>query len=215
MRDIISEVELKQHIEESYTSFLRSCNNYKRGFESFDEVYKDFCKELYEGFYEYLLRIGLVTRFNDSTWERFTEDYALWKGGSQLQIDTGSAWLLNHDFSEADVQGKNIFFELMQAYSIPLTCFKPIPESCIKPKYNFNVYGTGLAGTIRFVLTDDGGMYSCDNPIGKEFALTDDTGLIANIFIDRKGKKDEIHNHMDPQYVGHGTIYMDLHAVIV
>ena len=202
MRDIITESELKQHIEKSYTSFLRSCNNYKRGLESPDEVYKDFCTVLYEGFYDYLPRIGLETRFNDSTWERFTEDYDLWKRGSRLCTETGSAWLLNNDFVEASIHEKTVYFKLMEAYRVPLASLKPIPDHVFKPKCHFHS-GSLI---ITFDLIDDGGLYLDDNPIGKEYILIDDYNLKASLQIERAGKYDEIHNIMDPQYVASGTI---------
>ncbi len=68
------------------------------------------------------------------------------------------------------------------------------------------MYGTGISGTVWFDVADDGGMYSGDSPIGKDFILTDESGLKAVVFIERAGKEDEVHNVMDPQYVGHGTI---------
>ncbi len=115
-------------------------------------------------------------------------------------------WLVYDDSEEAGVLDKNRFFKLMEAYCVPLLYFKPIPDSCIRPKDRFKMYGTGMAGTVRFDIVDDGGLYSCDSPIGKEFTLTDESGLSAVILIERTGKKDEIHNLMDPQYVGRGTI---------
>lgn len=207
MREAISDSDLNTHIEKSYSSFRAICKSYRTEYYmSDDDRYGLFRKEFQEGFYDYLSRKRVYTKFSDSSWIRFLEDYSLWYDGKQPCSLLGGAWLVYKDSEEVSVLDKNSFFKLMEAYSIPPSYFKPIPDSCVKPKNHFNMYGNGISGTVRFDLADDGGMYSCDSPIDKDFILTDENGLKAVIFIERTGKKDEIHDHMDPQYVGHGTI---------
>ena len=204
--DELSDCALTFHIEKSY-SFLRDvCERYRNGYMTDNERYNLFAREFQKGFYDYLSSKKVSTNFNDDSWCRFLEDYGLWRDGKQPCSLLGSAWLICDDSEEAGVLDKNSFFKLMEAYRISPSYFQPIPDSCAKPQHDFNMYGTGMAGRVRFDLSDDGGMYSCGNPIGKEFILTDENGLKAVVFIERAGKNDEIHNHMDSQYVGHGTI---------
>lgn len=63
-----------------------------------------------------------------------------------------------------------------------------------------------MAGTVKFELIDDSGLYTCNNPIDKQFVLTDKTGLKAYIAVNRPAKKDELHNLMATAFVGTGTI---------
>ena len=206
MREAIPESDLNTNIEKSYSFFRAVCKRYSSGYLTDDERYGLFSEEFQKGFYDFLRNKRVYTKFSDDSWPRFLEDYGFWQDEKQPCSSLGSAWLVYDDSGEASVLDKNSFFKLMKAYCIPPSYFTPIPDDCIKPKHQFNMYGTGMAGTVQFDLADDGGMYSCDSPIDKEFILTDENGLKATIFIERTGKKDEIHNHMTPQYVGHGTI---------
>ena len=206
MREAIPGSELSAHIEKSYSYFRAACKKYRSGFLTEDELRRHFQWELQEGFFDYLSSKKVRTEFSDASWSRFLKDYDLWKAGKQPCSLLGSPWLVYDDSEEVSVLDKNSFFRLMDAYCILPSYFKPIPDSCIRPKHQLKMYGTGMTGTVRFDLADDGGMYSCDSPIGKTFTLTDEYGLRAIILIERTGKKDEIHNLMDPQYVGRGTI---------
>lgn len=206
MREAISENDLNAHIENSYSNFQNICKMHRNGYMLDDECDRLFREEFWKGFYDYLNKKRVHTKFTDDTWTGFLEDYSLWQNGKGSYSAVGNPWLVYDDSEAASVLDKNRFFKLMEAYYVPSSYFKPIPDGCVKPKQHFDMYGTGMAGTVRFDLTDDGGLYTCGNPIGHEFILVDDTGLKASISVERAGKKDEIHNRMDPQYVGHGTI---------
>lgn len=168
-----------------------------------DERDRLLSSEIQKGFYDYIRDKRLFPKFNDDSWDRFLEDYSLWHDGKQPCSLLGGAWLVYNDSEEASCLDKSSFFQLMDAYSLPPSYFKPFPDSCIKPKCHFH---SGSSVIVRFDFVDDGGMYSCDSPIDREFILTNENGLKAVIFIERMGKKDEIHNVMDTQYVGRGTI---------
>ena len=202
-REAISDNDLHAHIKKSHDSFRTVCKLYKMGCITKDEVNRRFSSELQKGFYDYLCEKRLYTRFNDDTWARFLDDYSLWYEEKQPCSVFGGAWLVYNDSEEASCLDKNSFFKLMDAYSIPASYFKPFPDRGIKPKCHFHSNSSVI---VRFDLSDDGGMYSCDSPIDKGFILTNENGLKAVIYIERMGKKDETHNTMDTQYVGRGTI---------
>ena len=193
----------RQHIEKSYISFRKICRYYKSGFISLDEACREIQTVFYEDFYGYLKNAGLRTKFDQSTWHRFTEDYRSWQNGTQSCASAGPAWLLKNDYVEAGILEKHSFFELMEDYLVPIDLFIPIPDHCIKPKCRYHSYGALI---VTFDLIDDGGLFCDHDPIGKDYILVDDYNLKANLQIERLGKNDEVHNIMSPQFAGSGTI---------
>ena len=206
MRKGVSEEDFSQEIEDSLAVLRGICRDHKRGVLTEEECFRRFSEEVDRGFSEYLDSKGICTEFRDDTWSRFLADYKLWKDGEDPKSGTGGAWLRHHDSLEAGVREKVGFFRCMDAYDLPASWFAPVPDGCIRPKSRFDMYGTGLAGTVRFDLTDDGGLFICDNPAGKAFVLTDETGLTAHIIIERPGREEEVHNRFSPAYAGRGTI---------
>jgi len=208
MREAISESDLNSNIENTYASLRRLCQMCRRGLMAQnDYFYGLFNEEIKKGFYTYLSNKRICMRFSNDNWAEFLEDYSLFQEGKEPCSSSGKPWLVyEDDWTAVGVLDKMRFFKLIEAFCMPPEYFKPAPAGCAEPKRRFKMYGNGMSGYVWFNLNDDGGLYSCEDPVGKDYILTDETGLRAFIFIDRKGNKGELHNHMDPLYVGHGTI---------
>ena len=206
IREAISESDLNDHIDTSIDLLRRIRQKHNLGLLNDHECEKLFYEEFCKGFFEYLKSKKLKAKICDNNWNLFVKDYNLWREGNTIPSNANESWLFYVDSEPARQTDKTCFFKLMESYSVPLAYFKPISDNCVFPSHHYDMYGTYMAGTVKFELIDDSGLYTCNNPIDKQFVLTDKTGLKAYIAVNRPAEKDEIHNLMATAFVGTGTI---------
>ena len=208
MREAISAVELEEQIEKSTRAFQKFSQYYRAGIITSEEKMEKYRDEFHEGFYDFLRKKRLRTRFNERTLSGFLEDYSLYRQGKrEYSSQSAEPWLLYDDSLEASDLDKTSFFKLMEAFHIPAEYFEPLASSCIMPKWRKDIAGSGTFAIISFSLIDDGGWIGDSDPVGKTFTFTDELGLKAVIKIERRAtKEDDVHNTFRTEYVGSGTI---------
>ncbi len=206
-REAIPEAELERHIERAKAELAYIVGRYHRGMMTSDEETNCLNNAFDQGFHRFLSMKHLTRLTNESSWSRLLEDHRLWQGGSDPASPAGEPWLVYDDGAEASIPDKRSFFRLMDTYLVPIEYFKPIPDHCIRPNRHFNMYGTGISGSVVFSLTDDGGLASDTQPVGKTFTLTDELGLKAVVKILRMATaEDNNNNRFVAAYIGEGTI---------
>ena len=201
---VISEEELRLHLNELHEDFKRVCNDHDKGFLTREELYSHISNLLYEGFYRFLQRnemnkkyrisIPIAQNFTSLSYERFIEEYGMWKKKEPPQSDKGEKYLYYSRSApeygikykdEASVSDKTSFFELIDSFRLPLDYFEPLPKGCPEPDYH--EYPSGIAEhyiSIRFNCEDDLGlMFDKTEAIGKEYVLTDSYRLKAELQI--------------------------------
>lgn len=206
MNSAISESELSQHIAYSKNAFYNINKQYHRGILLDEELRDRFKSAFQSGFHDFIKDKNLKYKFNDNSWKVFVEEYNTWKETKCLP-DNDEPWLYL-DKSQAGKADMISFFKLMEAFLIPVEYFKPFPDGCVIPEiYLAHSFHDAEYKCVRFFLTDDGGLFSDENPVGKTYVLVDCHNLKAELEIREMKTKEIYHNcwHIS-KFCGFGTI---------
>ena len=206
MNSAISESELSQHIAYIKKSFYNINKQYHGGCLTDDEHRDRFKNVFISGFHDFIKDKDLKYKFNDNSWKVFVEEYNYWKEAKCLP-DNNKPWLY-FDNSQASKADMISFFKLMEAFLISVEYFKPFPDGCIIPDlYLAHTFHNADYKCVRFFLTDDGGLFSDENPVGKTFVLVDYHNLKSELEIRELKIKEIYHNCWHtPKFCGFGTI---------
>lgn len=187
-----------------------------RGLVTINDIYREIQNELWNCF-TYFRNNGIRMTINEKSFPRFQDDYEKFIRGEEPNSKIGEPWLQKeesehymtsdgyvpiHFTREVDIEDKKDYLEFYTACQYPVDYYKPFPKSdnYIEPRTHYQMYGTGVAGTIEFVKANDGGLFSDDDPVGKTFTMTDYLGLKAKIEIQSEVTEEE--NAHDNRFVG-------------
>ena len=206
MENVLTEEMIKDHIEKQYDILRKTCKNAHRGLITDQDLQRSFKEVFYRGFIKYAEDKGFRLSINTAGWIRFTEDYQLWKTGELPVSAGGKAWLL---YAEKEVapEDRSFFFELMEAFGVPVKYYEPLRDGAYHDDYKFGHYpGEMIIG--HNIWEDDGGLLSDDFKLGSSIKLTDHYGLKSNIvvneFVPHKECDGEVSYY--EYFKGHGTI---------
>lgn len=129
----------------------------------------------YHVFYEFLDQAGI--ELNDSYEDRaaLRADWDAWKQGNAL---SDAAWL-----ADADASAKKRVLEAIDALHLTADDFDEFPAPDVRePKWQKKTYGDFEIVTIADAeITDDGGLFSADDPTGRNFVLHDADGVAYHL----------------------------------
>lgn len=215
----ISPADLSANISESHRKLREICGYYKKGFISRDEALRGIAQVIQTGYYDFLGKHALSTRLrpqNQETWKRFCEDFQSWKSGQEPCSRAGSPWLkYDRDLdpegprkrAEASGADRTRFFELMEAFHIPVEFYRPVPEGTIYPDGYILHYDEKL--TVGFELWENnGGLLSEGFRLGDTITLTDRFGLKSVIKVTEHltSFEEQKKRRIFADYIGIGTI---------
>ena len=212
---MISVESLKSNIDKAYYEIRKLCRNYKRGLISEDESLKRIHEAIRDHFVVFIRNNGMVNhvrRNNVDEWTRFQNDYQLWKNGEKPESIVGVKWLTytgkggTIDGEEASFHDKTHFFELMEAFHIPVEYYQVLEKNkkC-SDKYPCHFSNELLVGWL--IWQDDGGLLSNDFKIGDEIRLTDHNGLESVIRVTEHLKgENKKKRGSTAEYLGQGYI---------
>lgn len=200
---VLTDDVLNGAIERAHARFRKNCAFYQKGLIGPDELRDANVKVFSGGFFDFLRgnsRFGgdavvppLLILVTPASWERFCEDYAMWKAGELPQSEKGLPYLRCKracpekgiaEGQEASAADKAQFFRMMDAFLTPPEYFEPLREGCPVPFKSFGVYGTGDLVHVQFFCADDGGLRAAGTgAAGRWFVLTDRRGPRAELEI--------------------------------
>ncbi len=182
-------------IRETRTFLSRAGSQFNRGLLSCDQVYRIFRDAIWTRLPDICRdRCGLRVVRSGPAWLRLRDEWNLWREGRPPESSLGEAWLFcggsreawecSPEEREASPEEKAAFFQLMEAFRIPVDCFCPPPEEITEPGLHVvHTYADAAACRISFLCVDDGGLAQDPAPAGKTFVLTDRRGLRARVTI--------------------------------
>ena len=236
----ITEEQFSHNTEKIYKVMERIRRAYSRGIMTRSELVNDMW-EVYRGYFlDFLHSHSLYFRFENHNWGSFSKDYDTWKTDPTAFTGEDSDWLEEYDPENhldqdsvlmiesvqnygydlsipkinAGLQDMIRFFRLMDVFFIDPEFFRPMPPEIIAPRYIMtHDYADASKCVIDYHCTEDNGLLSCDDPVGKRFKLKDALGLTAIVTIteDRsktdKNKYDDIDDYYPlADYAGEGYV---------
>ena len=204
---VIKDSELAAQIRQSLEFFQKITEKYQRGLLCAQERDRCFRAELWQGFQGFLHNRGLHLRVREETWQAFQGDYRRWKTRPQFFTASEAAWL-SCGTASASSSDKRAVLQLMEAFQLSAAYFAPPPMGCTQPDIRLSAYGTGMAGLIRFLPVQDGGLFRQTDPVGKEYTLRDARGLKAVLRIEASipERERQSNNRLTPYYSAQGSV---------
>ena len=108
--------------------------SYKRGMLSDSEVKTWIDNTIIDAFKEFYSHGRFERHIDHNSFNRFTDDYKMWKDQDKPCSLTGTPWLIDkYEDCEASYEKKKEFFEIIDMFHIPITYFEPIPAEVVRP----------------------------------------------------------------------------------
>lgn len=218
-KEAISDKALTDIIDDSYTGFRTLCMEWRRGKLTDFGLENGFLEIVREGMDKFFKTSHLLNRLkwtDNNSWERFLDDYLRWKDGEEPISEKGEIWLACRDEQipdgikcgeEASYFDKIRFFELMEAFQIPVEYYMPLPAGTICPDKHPGHHPSDLIVGWR-IWEDDDGLLSDNFQIGNTIVLTDHYGLKSTIKVTEHLVTDEEKRkrRILAEYIGMGNI---------
>ncbi|MCR5047356.1 MAG: hypothetical protein K6A37_00160 [Saccharofermentans sp.] len=136
--------------------------------------YKWFCNYIRDNH----LVIQIDQKTGHASYERFVDDYRMWKGGEHPCGKCGDVWLI-YKGEEASCGDKEQFFKLMEFFHVPVEYFEPAPKGIVWSDDIIDRHGNLSISSYLWV--DDGGLLSDSFVPGSDIILKDHYGLVSVI----------------------------------
>ncbi len=190
----ISDQALSENVKVCYDRFRKKCGLIRKGITTENNVKPYFLEIIHEGFHKFIRERRLLNRLSltdQESWDRFLEDYHLWKSGEKPCSDKGNSWLtyMVEDSLEGPGYGEEAsyldkiqFFKLMEVFHLPVEYFQPVAKGTICPDDhpghfpNEIIVGWDIWGECNEL--SSGGFV-----LGNTITLTDHFGLESKIMI--------------------------------
>ena len=189
---------LEAAIEETFRKFQIIRSQYRKGFLTVDEEMRSAERCFREGPWNLLRASHLRLNVTERNYAQFQKDCLDYAEHRSILESGGGAWLtvdsnLGRQASRAD---RELVLYLLDRFHIPPTYFIPLPERLPAPDLSCSHTWHDICEMrTLFVLTDDGGLLSDPNPVGKSFRLVNELGLAAVLTI--KEDRRALHAQID------------------
>ena len=215
--EAISDILLEETIRDTYDQFRKTFAVWRRGIMSDRELRNEFSIIISDGFNKAVDNSGLVPAHEwrrYDIWDRFLDDYHLWKNGEKPCSKKGSIWLKYREEGvpagkkygeEASYIDKSKYFKLMEAFHIPAELFEAAPKDVVCPDLRWGY--TAFEIHIGWELWDDCcGLLSDDSSLGSTITLVDHHGLKSVIKLKEHKNADKSEQFKQEMYIGEGFI---------
>lgn len=203
-----------ERIKKSNELIERICKRYLRGIVIDDDIRIALHNDAAQAIKDILDPFGLCCVINADNHKTFLDEYNSWKNGIPLTEENENEWLFYNRSKDKSIENamdeegisipapyyaKELFFEVLNEYRIPVEFYTPRPENIPNPHaLCTHSYATGHSFLIRFECVNNDNFFADQNPTGKNYILVNEYGLKAEITIDRvykKGDKIPYRNH--------------------
>lgn len=200
-------------ISEVFEEYRRITALYQRGIWNKDMCCQEMTRGFSEIFVKLLSDLGLKLMLTSTSYPQFSKEFAQYQNGNTAVNPEHVPWLVDikDPLREADWSEQNTFFHLMESFQVPPEYFSPRPDDMPVPdRIQIHPYSAACVYGTHFNCTDDGGLLTEKNPVGKTFTLRNDVGLKAVLTI-REDRRQTDRDGMDFDEM----VYTSDHKLIV